>query len=272
MLQLDAKQFDEPVQVEGLEASYKTLITVTSQELPGDVIDLWGECTTCEETVRVESHSHEHVCELDDVSACGWLDPAEIGAEIGNDLIPPETVGDWDFSLYVVGPTGSNYGKRTLRRNGEIVHSDKLQVLPEVRAPRDLEELEAKYQCGYCKKRFQNRFVYVYVHACEGLIESRVMLDEHRNPSVKPEKRRVNSTIAKEAAAQERWFGADRNRVPSELPKLNKALRGVDPDAKEVELDETAAHIELIREYMAVYGESFHESAERLMNELASLG
>lgn len=267
-LAYNIEEYDEPVMYKSNDASFTKVIEVTTAGWSPSTVDLWGECLTCEQTVRIENHSHSHDCELTETDACSWVDPDHIGDEIGNDLIPPETVGDWDFALYVVGDTGSSYGKRTHRVNGVIVESEP-KVLPEVRAPKDLEELEAKFRCSYCKRTFQSGLYYSMLHTCADSAEAKAMLAISKRPPA--EKRPMNPAIVTEAALTEHWFGADRNRVPSELGKLNW-LKPVEDDAPKQKQDEINDHVMLIREYMDAYGETYGDAAMRLTRELIAYG
>ena len=210
---------ETPVSVSGSTELWVHLVEIV-KSIDGEemqMIDLWGMCDTCEQVVRVENHTHTHACELTDQEGCSWIDPDEIGDEIGNDLIPPETVGDWDASLYLVGPTGSNYGTRTRRVNGVIVESDVVEVLPEV--GHDLEELDKPFQCSYCKRRFASSFYYAFAHTCSGWQEAKALLAQSKLAPV-PEVP-VGTAVRREAASRDNWYEADRNRVPSELGKLD---------------------------------------------------
>ena len=209
----------QPMTVEGTDATFSHVIEVTTTGWTPSTVDVWGVCTTCKQTVRVELHSHSHKCELADVEGCSWVSPEDIEHPQTDGLIPPESVGDWDSSLYLVGPTGSNYGKQTRRVNGVVVESDEVTQLPE-RAPRDLEELEAPFKCSYCKRTFQSGIYYSMLHTCPGSAEGKAMLKLLRaepNFIERPQR----TVVLREAASRDNWFDADRNKVPSELGKLD---------------------------------------------------
>lgn len=214
-------QDGQPMTVEGTDATFSRVIEVTTTGWTPSTVDVWGVCTKCEQTVRVEFHSHSHKCELADVEGCSWVSPEDIEYPQMDGLIPPETIGDWDSSLYLVGPTGSNYGKRTRRVNGVVVESDEITHLPE-RAPRDLEELEAPFKCSYCKRTFHSATYYSLLHTCSGSAEARAMLKLLKAGFYDTDSERPQRTVVlREAASRDNWFDADRNKVPSELGKLD---------------------------------------------------
>jgi hypothetical protein len=212
---------EQPLVVEGSTETWLHVVEVVTSDWTPHMVDLWGMCSTCEETVRVESHSHNHVCELNDTDGCGWIDPDHIGDQIGNDLIPPVSIGDWDYSLYIVDADhgGANFGKRTHRVNDVIVYTDKFEQLPEVRPHEPDAAWELPYSCAYCKRRFASRLYWASFHTCQGWAEAKAML---RASKAEPDFRRAaRPVVLREAALTENWSEADRNRVPSELGKLN---------------------------------------------------
>ena len=225
---------ETPVSVSGSTELWVHLVEIV-KSIDGEemqMIDLWGMCDTCEQVVRVENHTHTHVCQLKDPEGCSWIDPGTIDrsaasmelsrlnrVDIESGLIPPVSIGDWDFSLYIVdADEGANHGRRTRRVNGVIVETDKTQLLPEI-GPSDVPIEDKPYGCGYCKRRFNSSFYYVFGHTCSGWQEAKVMLAASK---AEPDfERKPRTEIVREAASRDNWYEADRNRVPSELGKLD---------------------------------------------------
>ena len=224
-------EYDTPVNA-GLDAEYSKVVEVTTVGWTPSTVDVWGDCLTCSETVRVEDHSHSHVCELDSVEDCSWIAP-QIIQESWNSLeesklnrhvsdtglIPPVSINDWDYSLYIVderdGCNPDGVGKRTHRVNGVITYTDKLEKLPETGSPK--EPVSKKpYVCSYCKRGFVSSMYYTLFHTCAGWAEAKRMIKERD-----AERTSVKKVVRVEASLTEHWSEADRNRVPSELGKLD---------------------------------------------------
>ena len=252
------------------DARYQRVVEVITADWTPYTVDLWGDCVQCKgQTVRVENHTHTHVCQLEDLEGCSWIDPGTIDrsavsmelsrlnrVDIESGLIPPVSIGDWDFSLYIVdADEGANHGRQTRRVNGVVVQSEKTELLPEI-GPSNVPIEVKPYGCRYCKRRFNSRFFYAFGHTCDGWLEALGML-----AASKAEPTRIRTVVRREAALTEHWSEADRNRVPSELGKLQWSER----------TPKTKFYISirgLIHEYMDAYSESFHDSSLRLTNEL----
>ena len=212
------------------DARYQRVVEVITADWTPYTVDLWGDCVQCKgQTVRVENHTHTHVCELESSEDCSWIDPSTIDrsavsmelsrlnrVDTERGLIPPVSIGDWDFSLYIVDSDhgGANFGRRTRRVNGVIVETEKFELLPEI-GPSDVPIEVKPYGCRYCKRRFNSRFYYAFGHTCDGWLEALGML-----AASKAEPTRIRTVVRREAALTEHWSEADRNRVPSELGKL----------------------------------------------------
>ena len=221
------QDFDPPAGIPSQDARYSRMVDIGGT--------LWGLCVQCPEDTSfqfVEAHSHSHECGLNDKDACSWLDPESIQASwlslqesklnrhvSDTGLIPPESINDWDSSLYFDDTQVSTKGKRTHRVNGEITYTDKFETLPEVSPKEKPQDTRVfKHRCGYCKKGFNSTFWYVHVHLCDGLIEGKRILASLEKPA---ESTPVAKVVRVEAALTEHWSEADRNRVPSELGKLD---------------------------------------------------
>lgn len=192
---------------------------LVSDRITNESVGIWTQCEPCGVKVDVQTHRHEHVCELDDLEGCSFVAPADLDHPATEGLIPPVSIGDWDFSLYIVdADEGANHGRRTRRVNGVIVETDKTQLLPEI-GPSDVPIEDKPYGCGYCKRRFNSSFYYVFGHTCSGWQEAKVMLAASK---AEPDfERKPRTEIVREAASRDNWYEADRNRVPSELGKLD---------------------------------------------------
>mgnify|MGYP003109342387 CR=1 FL=1 len=224
-------EYDTPVNA-GLDAEYSKVVEVTTVGWAPSTVDVWGDCLTCNETVRVEDHSHSHVCELDSVEGCSWIAPEAIQASwlslqesklnrhvSDTGLIPPESINDWDSSLYFDDTQVSTKGKRTHRVNGVITYTDKFETLPEVSPKEKPQDTRVfKHRCEFCKKGFNSTFWYVHIHTCKGSREAKIILRDLQKPV---EQAYVKKVVRVEAALTEHWSEADRNRVPSELGKLD---------------------------------------------------
>ena len=199
-----------------------------------EFVDFWSNCERCGVKVNPQTHRHSHVCELDDLEGCSFVSPEDLDNPQTSDLIPPVSIGDWDFSLYIVDANeGANEGRRIHRMNGEVVETDSLgkvtthtfdstlhpevEMLPEIGPSKG--STQPKHRCAYCKRGFESTFYYLWAHTCKGLQQAQRWLEDAK--LAEPSYAKVKKVVRTEAALTEHWSEADRNRVPSELGKLD---------------------------------------------------
>lgn len=204
---------DEPAFTSGNYVLVSDLIT-------NEPVDIWSKCEPCGVKVNVRDHRHGHVCELKDVEGCSFVSPEDLDNPQTSDLIPPVSIGDWDYSLYIVDANegAANEGRRIHRVNGAWVPLNlEVEVLPEI-GPSE-EPIQPKHRCAYCKRGFESTFYYLWAHTCKGLQQAQRWLEDAK--LAEPSSAKVKKVVRTEAALTEHWSEADRNRVPSELGKLD---------------------------------------------------